>query len=195
MFRILLSILFCFLLTTQCCAKDILLKRCQDDRIVLIIGVADKNHIAYGHGFIVGKNKIITATHILNNNFKYVFIDIKGKARLISQNQVKYLTNTITTININTEGIAPYPIGTIKKGDRIKINNCVSSSSGQIFGVANNYLISDSFIAKGWSGSPVLNSKGEAVGIVEALINLNGDEKFSGASILTRIDKSCKVKF
>jgi len=58
MFRILLSILFCFLLTTQCCAKDILLKRCQDDRIVLIIGVADKNHIAYGHGFIVGKNKL-----------------------------------------------------------------------------------------------------------------------------------------
>ena len=195
MFKILLSVLFCFLLTSQCCAKDVLLKRCQDDRIVLIIGVVDKNHVTYGHGFIVGKNKIITATHILNKDFEYVLIDIKGKGRLITQSQVKYLTNSITVINMNTEGITPYPLGTIKKGDKIKINNCTSSSSGQIFGVANNYFVSDSFIAKGWSGSPVLNSKGEAVGIVEALMNLNGDEKFSGVSILTRIDKSCKVKF
>lgn len=195
MSKLIITIIMCLCFALPSFAVNLDKERCQDDRIVLIIGIMKDNKLSYGHGFIIDNNKIMTATHVVYGDFEYVAVVIKGKPILIRQNQVNYIDNKISVISVNTGSVPHYTRGYVKKGDRLKISSCLKNSYGSAFALASSSLVSDSYVTHGWSGSPVLNSKGQVIGIAEAFLNLDGKDSFQGVSIITRIDKSCKINY
>ena len=175
-------------------AYETIINKCQNNKIVLIVCIG-KGGVSYGHGFIIAKNKVVTATHVLVGNFDYVIVGIDGYPMPIGSKQVDVLTNSISVININTMNIMPYNRGYATTKENVVARSCDDYSLGTITGKNNEFFLSDTFVAKGWSGSPVLNSNNEVIGIVEALMDYNRDGNFAGTSVITRIDKQSGVKF
>ncbi|HHW5841662.1 TPA: trypsin-like serine peptidase [Staphylococcus aureus] len=152
--------------------------------------------IGSGTGFIVGKNTIVTNKHVVagmeigahiiaHPNGEYNnggFYKVKKIVRFSGQEDIAILHVEDKAVHPKNRNFKDYT-GILKIASEAKENEPISvigypnpngnklqmyESTGKVLSVNGNIVTSDAIIQPGSSGSPILNSKHEAIGVIYA---------------------------
>ncbi|EOB6962305.1 TPA: serine protease [Staphylococcus aureus] len=152
--------------------------------------------IGSGTGFIVGKNTIVTNKHVVagmeigahiiaHPNGEYNnggFYKVKKIVRYSGQEDIAILHVEDKAVHPKNRNFKDYT-GILKIASEAKENEPISvigypnpngnklqmyESTGKVLSVNGNIVSSDAIIQPGSSGSPILNSKHEAIGVIYA---------------------------
>lgn len=161
----------------------------------IVILQSEINKKAYGTGFIVSKNKILTNKHVTDQNEKNLVARLRNKnGELIDFNVVNVI-NAPNRIDLSIVEVAPNDAGE-NIGDNVKmlefatqeeINNVKVDDSIHVVGYPGDknfstlwyspgkilhkdeaLILNDSLITGGNSGSPMLNKDGKIIGLINA---------------------------
>lgn len=161
----------------------------------IVILQSEVNKEAYGTGFIVGKNKILTNKHVTIGHEKNLIARLKNEKGELIDFKVTNVINPPNEVDLSIVEVAPNSSGE-NIGDNIKIlefatqeeiNNVKVDDSTHVVGYPGDknfstlwyspgkvlytngaLILIDSLIAGGNSGSPLLNKDGKVIGLVNA---------------------------
>ena len=149
---------------------------------VLITMKNTRNESYFGSGFIIGDGQVATNYHVIEDQ-------LKGSARLVGKSKSYSIVgvvgidkrNDLAILKVEIEGITPLPLG---DSDAVRIGQAIyvagnprghegTFSNGIISGFDRNgqtkRIQMTAPTSKGSSGGPVLNDKGEVIGVVTGL--------------------------
>ena len=137
--------------------------------------------LSFGSGFFVKPNQIATNFHVIEDKWK-------GTAKLVGKDtryEIEGIVaideeNDLAVLNVTAPGVAPLPLGdsdTVKRGTKVYVDGnpkgLIGTFSDGIISRLESHpkkrLQMTAPISKGSSGGPVLNSKGEVIGISVAV--------------------------
>lgn len=162
---------------------------------IVILQTTDTNNNDHGTGFIVGKNKILTNKHVTEGLENNLVARLRNENGEFVDFKVINVINPPNEIDLSIVEVAPNDAGQ-NIGDNIKMLEIASQeeinnvkvddfihvvgypgdkkfstlwySPGKILYTDGFMVISDSLIAGGNSGSPILNKDGKIIGLVNA---------------------------
>lgn len=169
--------------------NDDILKPCDDSRVVYILSLNKDSSYSSGHGVVYDKNIILTAKHVVDSkDIVFTYLMVGEDVWKVYPKNIKHIDDMHSFVYAPTNNIKPYKIGILKEDDNIKVNRCHESSKGNVLKINKKLFPSDAYLVPGWSGSPVVNSKNELVGIAQAIIDIDEESNFDGISIMSRVD-------
>lgn len=170
--------------------------------------------LSHGTGVVVGKNTIVTNKHIVRNkDFLKYRVNVhhtktgKGGGNYDVKDVVEYPGNEdLAIVHVkekSTEGLKfNENVGYIKLANGAKVNERISvvgypkgaqnqykmiESTGSINGINGTLMQFDAYAQPGNSGSPILNSKNELIGVLYAGSGKDESEKNFGVYITPQI--------
>lgn len=180
-------------------------------RAGLVVIEAERAHAAgdLGSGFIIDSSgQIMTALHVVKgaSAIKVVFADGTTSTAFISSDDASDDTAVLTTSKLPAV-IVPEVLGsTADIGDQVfAVGNPIglvgSLSAGVISGLdrtfapkggpmLNGLIQFDAAVNPGSSGGPLLNAKGQVIGVVEGLANPSGADNFAGIGFAVPIESA-----
>ena len=140
------------------------------------VRIGDRDHL-HGTGFFVARNKVATNVHVVAYQ-RSIFVQSVDHAKIWTVEGITAfdVKNDLAILKVVGEG-APLPLGdsdTIQSGEEIYAvgypKGKYTVSNGTLHSVRDNnkWLQMNVKISPGNSGSPVINSKGQVIGIVSA---------------------------
>lgn len=152
---------------------------------VLITVTYEDGGGAYGSGFFVSSGLIATAAHVVKGDVKHIVVTtIDGKTHVVDWSKVKIADHDVAvfSIEIQTPSI-PFADKDVEVGDWVIASGHAGgvdapryTAAGLVFLAKPNPESSASIPGyPGMSGSPVVNMRGQLVGMVVSVNSVNGD--------------------
>lgn len=148
--------------------------------LVLEVHSAAGEVIALGSGFVISEGRVVTNAHVCNAGEVYVEV---GPAKIPAQPEAKDVVNDLCILKVGAElGSKPLSLAAAdpSPGDTIYVLGNPEGlsrtiSSGLVSAVrtldGKPAIQISAAISHGSSGSPVLNSEGEVVGVVSSMLS------------------------
>ena len=158
--------------------------------------------IALGNGFFIEIDKIVTNVHVLAGASTITAKCVESETTYTVEGIIAFDDiNDLAVLKIAEEG-TPLPLGNskkVRKGEQVCLlgnrKNKTDRVEGTVYSISNNgkhigvnFNITD---GQGYSGSPVLNTKGEVIAIVSSgEVSVDEGESIKGTGIASNLLKS-----